>query len=590
VAPATGGDAGHTTLLLEMSVAASDATTPEEAAHAVMSFAARVLGATAAVLAKPAGDGAVLELADSIDLPDPLATAWQRIPVAACTPLGDVARSRQPVFVESSNALHERHPDTFDALNATGIAAVAAVPVGGEDQLRAVLGFLFAAAHEFDAHEREFIQALGLLCAQAILRARSSQAERQARAAAQRAADRARRLQTVTAALSRALSPRQVNEVIVQQVFEALGASGGAVLQISDDRTEFFLVHAVGSPDHGLEWHRRFSVNAPIPVRDVLRTSEPVFLESKEEWASRYELDPTVTGGAFAALPLIADDRLRGALTLVFPEPRAFGAEDREFTMALANHCAQALERARLYADAVAANEAKANFIAVISHELRTPLTAVLGYTELLGTGVVGPITPVQKRHLDRIHSGASHLLHLIEDLLRFARIDAGKETVQPRPVILRDLVEEVAALIRPLAEQKGLSFELRLEPVPLEVRTDPAKVKQILINLLANAVKFTTEGGVTLRVRTDRQRMIFEVADTGAGISPEHINHVFDAFWQAEQTATRGAGGTGLGLAVVREIVGLLGGELAVESAPGSGSTFRVMLPLDGASRTMVR
>jgi signal transduction histidine kinase len=169
----------------------------------------------------------------------------------------------------------------------------------------------------------------------------------------------------------------------------------------------------------------------------------------------------------------------------------------------------------------------------------------------------------------------------LIEDILSYARIEAGREQVRIEEFGLAALLEQAAAIVRPLAEKKALTFTLAGHGSRAVMRSDPQKVRQIIINLLANAVKFTATGSVRLGAIVTDDRVAFEVADTGPGIEREHLERVFDAFWQVDQRMTRRAGGTGLGLSVARQLARLLGGNVSVRSTIGEGSVFIVDLPL---------
>ena len=230
---------------------------------------------------------------------------------------------------------------------------------------------------------------------------------------------------------------------------------------------------------------------------------------------------------------------------------------------------------------AEAANEAKSAFLATMSHELRTPLTAILGYEELLAEGVSGPITKIQQAHLSRIKLGAQHLLALIDGILTLSRLEAGAEAVYYEPVTIDRLLDETETLITPLAASKRIAFTVRRPESAFAIETDHTKVRQILVNLLGNAVKFTDRGEVVLDVSVEGDAAIFTVRDTGIGISTEHLERIFDAFWQVEQTTTRTVGGSGLGLSVSRRLARLLGGDLTVESSEGTGSKFTLRLPL---------
>ncbi len=240
-------------------------------------------------------------------------------------------------------------------------------------------------------------------------------------------------------------------------------------------------------------------------------------------------------------------------------------------------------ERAR------ASSESMSNFLATLSHELRTPLTAIMGYEELLAEQISGPITDAQARQLERIRVSAQHLLSVINDVLRTARMDAGRETAAVSPVDAAELLQETMELVLPMASNRALSLRLDA-PVPaFTIETDRDKVRQILVNLAANAVKFTERGEISLAACAgDAGFAEFRVKDTGIGIEREHLERIFDPFWRVEDVHGRIVGGTGLGLSVSQRLAHLLGGDLTVRSAKGEGSEFTLRLPLrsSGTSR----
>lgn len=231
--------------------------------------------------------------------------------------------------------------------------------------------------------------------------------------------------------------------------------------------------------------------------------------------------------------------------------------------------------------EAESANRAKSAFLANMSHELRTPLNAIVGYGDLLELGIPEKLPTTCLRHVERIQMGARHLRQLIDDILMLARAEAGREQVEMQTQCVRELLDEMAAIMEPEAQRKSLRFRACCRGVE-RVRTDPRKLRQILLNLLGNAVKFTQRGEVSLEVEADDEQLSLRVRDTGIGLVPEDRARVFEPFWQADLSHTRTTGGTGLGLAISRRLAELIGGEIRVESEPGHGSTFTLVLPAD--------
>ncbi len=240
---------------------------------------------------------------------------------------------------------------------------------------------------------------------------------------------------------------------------------------------------------------------------------------------------------------------------------------------------AEQLRQAKVKAEA--ANESKSAFLAAMSHELRTPLNAITGYVDLMEMGVPAPLPEQTKEQLARIRVSAHHLLELIEEVLTYARMEAHQEPLRVAPLDTGELVDEIRAILGPRIAAKGLDFRVELEGDHDQVPTDSRKVRQILLNLLGNALKFTESGTVTLLAERTGDRLRFEVSDSGQGIEPEHLDRLFEPFWQGPRPSARVEEGTGLGLTVVQRSVDLLGGLIRVRTKPGVGSIFTVDIPL---------
>ena len=235
------------------------------------------------------------------------------------------------------------------------------------------------------------------------------------------------------------------------------------------------------------------------------------------------------------------------------------------------------------------ANMAKSAFLANMSHEIRTPLNAILGFGTILERDLT--LSETQAEQVRTINRSGRHLLKLINDILDMSRIEAGRLALHNAPFCLQDLLDDLEAMFRVRAEEKGLSLSLERDAnLPCNVVGDEAKLRQVLVNMTGNAVKFTKQGSVTLRVRMEAPaetgpRLVLEVEDTGPGIPPEELTHIFDAFRQSE--AGREAGGTGLGLSISKRLVDLMGGELAVRSTLGAGSCFTASIPVEPSAET---
>jgi signal transduction histidine kinase len=253
-----------------------------------------------------------------------------------------------------------------------------------------------------------------------------------------------------------------------------------------------------------------------------------------------------------------------------------------------AEHARSEAEVAR--AEAERANNSKTDFLAVMSHELRTPLTAIMGYEELLSDGITGPVTELQRQQLGRINASARHLLGLIDEILTFARVDIGRERVRWESMSVNHTLRDAAALVEPMATDKSLKLVVKLLNEDQSIQTDGTKLRQMLVNLLSNGIKFTEKGEVLLGCAVSDGLLEVTIADTGVGIAAENIEYVFEPFWQAEQTATRKTGGTGLGLSVTRKLARLLGGDVTVASRFGAGTTFLLTLPMKAPAGESIR
>ena len=406
------------------------------------------------------------------------------------------------------------------------------------------------------------------------------------------------RLQTLARDLSGASTPVAVAKVALDAAMEVSGAAAGWVMTLNTERTCLERLYSHGYPDDVVQRFNIVPLDAPFPITMAVNTGEPVFVTSLDEWRERFPATADVTDKStrgWIALPLRIGDRIAGAMGLSVRIEREFTDQDRNLLIALSQHAAVAVDRARLFemeqtarreaeaarAKAEEANRVKSSFLANMSHELRTPLGAIIGYHDLIADEILGPLNDVQQQHLKRLRNSATHLLSVIDEILSFSRLEAAREVVHTERGRLGSLLDGVIEIVGPLASAKQLELSVDCAEPNLVIDSDIQKLRQILVNLAGNAVKYTERGSVRLLCAASRDRLRIAVSDTGVGIAPDHLEFVFDPFWQVQEARSRKSGGTGLGLSVSRSLARLLGGEITVASEVGKGSTFALEVPL---------
>ncbi|HEX8697016.1 MAG TPA: PAS domain S-box protein [Longimicrobium sp.] len=522
---------------------------------------------------------------------------WRAHPSPA-SPTARVLQGGQPLLVRQANdATHQEmiaDPELRRITRALAPTSFMIVPIRLEDR---VLGSVALAStrpeRRYGPADLALAEELARRAAAALENARLHTAEQEARRQAERSAERTARLQAATAQLSEARTPAEVGAVVVRTGTEALGAAAAWIGQLTPEGDALELLASGGYPAELLEEFRRFPLDAPLPLADALRRREVVCLESVPERDRRYPAlaasHPRTANAAWVAVPMLVEGRAVGGVALSFAHEREFDGVTRDFLLAVARQAALALERARLFeaeqrarAEAEQANRAKFEFLTTMSHELRTPLNAIAGYVELLELGIRGAPTEGQLEYLARIRRSQTHLLGLINDVLNFARIDSGHVHFDLDDVPLDEALTEVEALIGPQMQAKGLEYEYsRFDPA-VTVRVDPEKLRQIVLNLLSTAVKFTPSGGrVVMECARVDGFVAVRVRDTGLGIPGDKLATIFEPFVQVNAGYTRPSEGTGLGLAISRDLARAMGGELSAESRDGEGSVFTLSLPI---------
>jgi PAS domain S-box-containing protein len=320
-----------------------------------------------------------------------------------------------------------------------------------------------------------------------------------------------------------------------------------------------------------------------VIANDVVRDTSSTFLSNQLLPDTRSEM----------AVPMIVGQKLLGVFDVQADAAGYFTEEDANVYTTLAAQVAVALQNARLYKEQAATvtqlrelDKLKSSFLANMSHELRTPLNSILGFTDVIMEGLDGPLTEHMDNDLRLIQKNGQHLLHLINDVLDMAKIEAGRMNLSPENFKAFEVMEEVTNITSTLASEKNLAlFIEETSEQNVEIYADRTRLRQVMINLVNNAIKFTEAGKISLKVVSmPGARVLITVQDTGIGIAPDKLDAIFLEFTQVDASSTRKAGGTGLGLPISRRLVEMHGGRLWAESTgiPGEGSTFFVELPIE--------
>lgn len=405
-----------------------------------------------------------------------------------------------------------------------------------------------------------------------------------------RVRSRAATLLDVTTALSEARSVEDVTRVVLTKGVEVVEAARGVLVSLEGDRLK--LLGTRGVSPHLEAWLRStLTRDSEIPVVHALRKGEMISIESATEFRERYSgayegFAEMADMQTYLATPLIHAGETVGAMALHFKEAGALGAADRTFTLLLAQATATALHRARSYdaelekrrhAELLA--HAREDVLGVVAHDLRNPLSLIVTTTELLQEEDLEP--PRRKQILDIARRAGKQMNRLIEDLLDTVHLESGKFSLDLEDVAVCAVFRQADETFRPLAEKRRIRLTSMAPEDDVYVRADPMRVSQVLGNLLGNALKFTPENGdVIFHAAPTVGEVMFHVSDTGPGIPPEQIEHLFEQFWQARKNDKRGVG---LGLTIAKGIIDAHGGRIWCESVVGGGSTFSFTLPASG-------
>ncbi len=502
-------------------------------------------------------------------------TAYNRVVIAADTSSADVPHRPNPLL-----------PDTRSEM---------ALPLVIKGK---VVGALDVQSNRPDAFTPEDVQTLSTLAAQisiAIDNARNYEAARS------RAAEMAF-LFDVTNAATSAESLQEALEGVLDRIEESIGADVVVFFlitsSISPKREEVFSLkpvsaHGLNVPIEALEPVRIGDSENLISITATTRQPQIINNISKEV---RY---PSYSPASQSAIliPISSGADLLGLILLESHQPNAYSGDAQTLLMTLAGSLAAVLENTLLLEELQKTNERlrevdrlKSQFLANMSHELRTPLNSIIGFSRVMLRGIDGPLTEMQEQDLTTIFNSGNHLLNLINDILDQAKIEAKEMQLKLEKFDVKPMIEAVKSIAIGLIKDKPLQLSIEVAPNLPRAYADEFRTRQILLNLMSNAIKFTTQGSVTLRVyqtQTEDEKPVIraDVIDTGIGIAEEDIPILFEQFRQVDNSLTRTAGGTGLGLPISKALAELQGGQLLVKSQVGVGSTFSVIIPTEPAS-----
>ncbi|HEU4722361.1 MAG TPA: ATP-binding protein [Gemmatimonadaceae bacterium] len=597
---------GRTARLQSLTSVLAGTRTVDDVAAVVVAQAVEATGATTGMLAlldAAAGEATIVR---QTGLGPVLPSQYQRFPLSAPGTTTRCLRTGEPQWIESREALLAAHPEVAPYIGQLPMEAVATVPLLVDDAVVGAMAFTFAEPRAFPVIEREFFLAVGRQTAQAIERAGLIEAERAARAQAEAAERRLAFLAEASAQLAGSLDVEATLGMIAELAVPALAdwcfvevLENGRVRPVAIAHVRPEMVRLVRASLA----RNPIDLNAPFGTGKVLRTGEPELvpeisdeaLASVAQDAEHLAMLRSVGMRSSISVPLRgASGHVAAVLSLVSADSgRSFGETDLSMALELARRAGSALANAQLVeaeraarAEAESASRAKSQFLANMSHELRTPLNAIAGHVQLIEMELHGPVSEGQRDALARVDRAQRHLLGLINDVLNYARVEAGRVEYDLAPVQVTDVLTDVLPMIEGQLRGKSLSLETLLPEHDgadaVHVWADRDKLGQIVLNLLSNAVKFTPVGGrITVALAGDdaSDHAAVRITDTGVGIPSDKLDAVFEPFVQVRSDYTRQVEGTGLGLAISRDLARGMGGDLRVTSEVGHGSTFELVL-----------
>jgi len=510
-------------------------------------------------------------------------------------PLARIVETKDVVHipdVTAERAYIEGFPQLVALVESAGARSLLIVPMLKEDELLGAIAIYRQEVRPFSEKQIELVKSFA---SQAVIAIENLRLLNELRARTEelgQSVEELRALGEVTQAVNSTLELQTVLSTIVAKAVQLSDTDAGSIYVHDETQQEFQLQANYGMGDDLIAALKDHHTDISGAVAGAAKRGEPDQVPDMQAEPLIPANEIMLQAGYRARLlvPLMRFNEVMGALVVRRKAPGEFSKNTIDLLRTFAAQSVLAIQNARLFQEIEEksrqlelASQHKSQFVASMSHELRTPLNAIIGLTEMMVTNAARFGTEKAAEPLKRVHRAGQHLLGLINQVLDLSKIEAGKLELNPESVSLAPLIDEVVGTARQLAQQNKNNLVVEAQEKLGVLTVDPMRLRQILLNLLSNACKFTTQGEVKLRVRKvadGRNWVEFAVADTGIGMTPEQQAKLFEEFTQADSSTARRYGGTGLGLAITRKLARMMGGDVTVTSEPGKGSVFTVRLP----------